>query len=110
MITTFQIYPAKNSGSTQFVQYIINAWNGEPVLDGHLVQGAIIHAHPETFFCTKSTGEQKDEELGCINPLDSKSWTWFIISSLCLALTLYGGLLGASQGVAILVVPPKNNL
>ena len=65
----------KYLGTAQLIQYVINARQRVPVLDGVLVECTkSMHILREpSFFCTKRTGAPYGDVLGSIRPLDNSS-------------------------------------
>ena len=76
------------------VRKITYSWTRIFILDGPLIQLAVVYTHPEepSFFLTNKTGASQGEKLGQMKPLSSKSFNCSFRTYYSSDATLNGGI------------------
>jgi hypothetical protein len=95
MIAGAEINLGEHLGSRQLIKQDIDAWERILVLDGDCIQRPVIltqRERPLSFFDLNNAGQPQGDELGRINPLSNKSFSWIFNSANSSRDILYGAL------------------
>jgi hypothetical protein len=114
MVTRSQVNLFKDTCSFHLVEKILDLWERILVLNGHFIQGSVIHAHPLCFIFLLYEQHRcpQGDKLGQTNPFDCNSTICFFNSASSFTSILYdlleiGGVLGSKLSYPVFMPKPS---